>query len=137
MNLKEYLRLNSREKDALIAKEIFGWEHTQHAPEGHFCHIVGNDKGWWKSPEWKGWGCAVCENLPPHYTEDLATAWQVIEKMRPEKGKPWVDILTDNDHHFFVNFGIYPNGVWSGSFPEAVCAAALLAMGVIEGSATE
>jgi hypothetical protein len=43
---------------------------------------VGNDKGWWNAPDWKGWACAMCEDLPYHYSEDISKAWEVVEKIQ-------------------------------------------------------
>jgi len=126
--------------DALVAHNIFGWEYVQNAPDGFYCLSVGNDKGWWKSPDWKGWACAACEGLPYQYSDDIEKAWSVVQQV--QKLYPyWRFSLLGGDRDFRHGFeaewfgegnphndyGERHGTAYCTTAPEAICKSALIA----------
>lgn len=61
-----------RELDALVAEQVMGWERDLNIP------INPKYRGikYWKSPT----GMRADINLIPHYSTDIASAWEVVEK---------------------------------------------------------
>lgn len=92
----------SRELDAEIAEKVMGWMWVEHSPKQQalpgFTSVVrfladpkwvkglGSDPSWFIVPA--DMTTPVAEDVDagiPHYSTDIAAAWQVVEKMR-ERG---------------------------------------------------
>ena len=118
-----------RELDALIAEKVMGLAG------------VRDGKSWLYGDNWtyhkKGVLCLV-----PHYSTQIADAWQVAEKMWPlvqGGGYGTYRVLLnrrDGDNKYVCEFAIDPDGGWSTharaeapTAPLAICLAALKAVG--------
>jgi hypothetical protein len=100
--------MSPRERDALVAVNVMGWEVVRGT-------VVPPGYESWSKPE------------VPSYTTDISAAWEVVEKM-----DEWiVQRARDGDYWVTVRFGEswYLSG-WVKSAPEAICLAALKAVGV-------
>lgn len=105
-----------RELDALVAEKIMGFRY-----DGH---------NWGRGSEW--WGCN-CPNMGkplPHYSADIAAAWQVVEHLAAQHTVTlMVDaldtqlVILDGDER--LNYGIEGTGE---TMPLAICRAALAAI---------
>lgn len=131
MTREEILAMKpGRELDALVAKNVMGWKYSQVSPDTKkfYCLISGNNKGWWKAPDWKGWGCASCGEEPHEYSTDISAAWEVVEKAKiaiiPQCGAP-----EDMSYCAWVEEGPFSKEikVFSLTAPEAIVKAALIA----------
>jgi hypothetical protein len=130
----------TRKLDTLVATEVMGWKYRQDAPEKQFCLGFGNDRGWWQRPEENDWYCAMCEDAPPFYSDDIAAAWQVVEKLLTIL--PHQDIHIEHLEHsgwqigtcFNQQEGGWDDWVSGDTISLAICLAALKAVGV--GNAT-
>ena len=104
-----------RELDALVAEKVFG-------------HVVSrNLKGGWSLGEpdyYDSYGELILWNPLPPYSEDISSAWQVIEKLKEEFKR--VD-LTYNSNKWLLTvqgkFGFMSDGQETAS--HAICIAAL------------
>lgn len=139
---KEYINglKFGKELDRLVAEYIFGWQYVQNAPKDHHCLSVGNDKGWWKIPEYKGWECALCNDLPYHYSEDINKAWEVVERIQSIYPY-WRFSLLGGDRDFKFgykaewfgedkaedDYGYRHGSSFCATAPEAICKSALIA----------
>ena len=70
-------KLSDRELDALVAEKVMGWKMYKGAwfPEG-FDFEVEKHK---YNADWLSNGIHI-----PHYSADIAAAWQVVEKMKAD-----------------------------------------------------
>lgn len=98
--------MHNRELDALVAEKVMGVQTTQH--EGRLILFPGSMD-------------------IPHYSTDIAAAWEVVEKLGGES----VVLTYGEDTGWwecsFLIGGIRSTGM-SKSAPEAICAAALEAV---------
>ena len=121
--------------NALVAKEIMGWEYRQESPDPKkvYCLSNGNDKGWWKDPKIGYWYCEACGCAPPNYAEDIEFALQVAEKenisiVSTEDG--WYVMSTvDLSHHRDDSWIVVDN---VSKIPCAICDVALTKEGIIK-----
>jgi hypothetical protein len=84
MTEQDFLALSPRERDAAVA-EARGWrrvkpqykeyEHAIENPE------TGDVTEWIAYP---GGGFGACGNMWPSFTEDIATAWELVEEMQAD-----------------------------------------------------
>jgi len=125
MTETEFLALEPREQDALVAEKVMGWTAKRLGkepwPDGSYCDGITNSS---------------CTEF--WFTEEIAPAWQVVEKMR-EEGHTFV--LHHSDILFARFFLTSDGGIvrkdrdyWgeADTAPLAICLAALRAKGVIE-----
>ena len=109
-----------RELDALVAERVMGWTRVVRARETL-----------WQSPKAGTW--PIVASRLPHYSTDIAAAWQVVERMRADG---WVCEVFGSDT---ANAEGYSVTLWrpdtSGSSvtqnataPLAICRAALAAI---------
>jgi len=128
MTREEIMRLEGRELDAAVHERVFGrrvwWSE-------------------WESPDEPSFKFPLDPDMRiriPHYSSDIAAAWQVVERMRetyfPEirfghgiddRPDVWV-IFHTSDHH--CGHPCQQNGVSAppDQVPTAICRAALLAV---------
>lgn len=136
--MKPWNEMTVRERDALVAEKIMNrsQEHKINECDDPYysqCALCGETNGStdWKLKETK------CEAHPP-YSTDIATAWEVIEKMI--KYNPFWEQKNCIDFHlsptsppgWTCNFGDDTTRVYADTAPEAICLAALRAVGVLE-----
>lgn len=109
-----------REMDALVAEKVMGWEKVHNNP------VVWGDS-------WYGIDGDALMRLP-HYSTDIAAAWQVVEKVIA--GDEY-EIGFENGQHY-AKLGSAKGGyAWAGqatgtTAPHAICLAALKAVGALE-----
>ena len=119
-----------RELDALVAEKVMGWER-----------IVMKDKpgavSWPHPPK----GFDVNHNrwsIIPHYSTDIAAAWEVVEKLAPEfewilendvKDGGWSAIIYKWEGTSVVSSPIGRSD--ADTAPHAICLAALAAVGAV------
>jgi hypothetical protein len=105
-----------REMDALIAKNIFEWTIVKTKRNNWF----ELQSGLWKPDD----GATDF----PHYSTDIAAAWQVIEKMRGEESGMRVYRIESMS---YWQFG-FRGAPWAeaDTAPLAICRAALKTVGV-------
>ena len=133
MTKVEILKLKGRDLDVAVAERIMGWRWLNlpdirrpcFKPPGEIAQFL---------PKFVERNTVTCSDSPPdrlpHYSTDIAAAWQVVEAMRPEHGF-WID----GDDGYAVEFqhgmprmADYRHGRASApTAPEAICKAALLA----------
>jgi hypothetical protein len=93
-----------RELDALVAEKVMGWTK------------VGENA--WEAPNIKGYP------LLPRYSTDIATAWEVVEKI----AQKWHDFNIGRHHgKWSIGWNYKGSVVDLKTAPEAICKAALLA----------
>jgi hypothetical protein len=110
-----------RELDALVAEKVMGWRDVS--------------DGYGTPPEATLWEAI---HIIPHYSTDIAAAWQVVERMRDQG---WTSHYTDLSldsrepwHSWHFTGTTPPNGptlsAQASTVPHAICLAALRAVGV-------
>lgn len=118
MKFQDYRELPEREKTVLIAQSVMGWDVTKHFAWD------GDESGWWND--------LTQEHFNP--VSKIGAAWQVVEKMRAEDF--WADLVQINKTEFcaiFYNLDDSYEAIFDiGREPEAICEAALLALGAVE-----
>jgi hypothetical protein len=100
----------ARSIDCAIAEKVMGWNRQ---------HDV------WSSPEFK---TSKRFDLPPPYSTNIASVWEVVEKLRTTvdgvyiqtETKGWQVEIHETCEWFTA---------WSDQLPEAICLAALKAVG--------
>ena len=102
----------TRELDALVAEKVMGWE-VEPVQDGY-------DAGYWRIV--KGESAYERENIPS-YSTSIADAWMVVEKF------PSIEIHTHEHGGVSVRVDAYCYGN-APTAPEAICKAALRAVGV-------
>lgn len=117
---KTWGEMSERERDALVAERVMGW--VDFWPDGT------TDMAYPPNEQVMG---IEAERAPiPHYSTDIAAAWQVAEKLdhdyydvhiqnTPGLGDEWCVKLTGLEHSVCAN-----------TLPEAICLAALKAHGI-------
>lgn len=100
-----------KELDALIAEKVTGWK-----PSG----LLGKDHKY-----------AVKEFYePPHYSTDIAAAWEVVDKIAPLDDFR----LAFRNGEWFAEFSSMINQfAQAGTAPHAICLAALKAVSPLNG----
>jgi hypothetical protein len=101
MKLLEWAKMGPRERDALIAVEIMGWDRASES----WYDEEGVDGTRFTSPSdievtafGHGDDCEygeLDERLPP-YTSDIAAAWEVVEKVRNDRNIIEIRIESDD-----------------------------------------
>jgi hypothetical protein len=127
-----------RELDALIAKKVMDWEDNWEKPNGRAFPDM------WGTMDFDKNGPIRVPNFPC-YSDDIASAWEVVEKMRTFSDTlSYAFVLQDNSEHrgkgeWLARFDQYEATTddlttvewWSGATaPLAICLAALKAVGV-------
>jgi hypothetical protein len=108
----ESMNGNHRNIDALVAEHVMGWWLAKDE-DGEWCFMDGAD--------------FVCFNFDvPHYSTDIAAAWEVVEKMG-HVGLNWDDTTNSPARwQCIMERGEY----YADTAPMAICLAALKAKGV-------
>jgi hypothetical protein len=107
MSKYNWAEMTPRQRDALVAEKVMGWAKIEYSD--------GTVGFWWKVP---------------HYTTDIAAAWAVVEKMRECGINYSVHNYGDGHECVFDKEMVVFERVSSSSAPEAICLAALRALGV-------
>ena len=125
-----------RELDALIAEKVMGLKNIR--KDGGFAHFVEPDYVHGNHPQ-RNSGIPI-----PHYSTDIAAAWEVVEKISPiriEKHERAVGgfiyrVSIVSEVNNWEGCGRFPAGYnWSiekETAPHAICLAALRAVGYKE-----
>jgi hypothetical protein len=145
MTEQEFLALGPREQDAVVAKAL-GWKYK----EGVNCGMYGSSLNLWypgdidlkralSFPPHESRG--KIRTSPPYFTEDIAAAWEVVEKLTDAPTSSSYGELIRIDYYpseAALNFDraytvtIGPNVTGTANKPAlAICIAALKAKGVI------
>jgi len=111
--------LSPRERDALVAERVMGLSKSDARQAGLNCPTCGYDGQWSSGANWR--------TLVPQYSTDIATAWQVVEKL---KEKYEFQLLLDHGQWSFSVFRGDKFTVYGSTVPEVICLAALRAVGV-------
>lgn len=105
-----------RELDAIVAEKVMGWCRGSEASSG----------------EWQRHDGMLAEL--PKFSTDIAAAWQVVEKLRPDDIFLTISALPDGDYECAAQNEIGETlkladsaCVKAGSAPLVICRAALLA----------
>lgn len=118
-----------RELDALVAEKVMGWVWW-HNTDADLTILVPSDQSWpdkWHFASGAGNCTKPADHGAPHYSTDIADAWEVVERLR-ERGyylelRGWVQV---ND---FMACFIMPGGkeycITDNTAPLALCRAAL------------
>ena len=86
--------------------------------------------------EWNPYSCLHCGGiLEMNYSSDIVAAWMVVEKMRDSKFMFALDSPDERNLGWKAEFfdGGYLAFQYAPSAPEAICNAALAAIGAMEG----
>jgi hypothetical protein len=122
-----------RELDCLVAEKFFGykveWLPNPRHPHEHGKNVAIEPMTCSPPHLFKGWWCPTYWEIP-HYSTDIAVAWQVVEKMQE---RDWMGVMISPAmghgwKGWAVNFGGDDSLVYGETLPEAVCKAALLAV---------
>jgi len=103
-----------RELDALVAEKVMGWKAVQ------VFDLKDTD------------GTNIANGITPynigqrvpHYSTDIASAWEVVEEMQNNE---WDFTLKNHKRKYEAIFGTLYNA-FAPTAPEAICKAALLAV---------
>lgn len=115
-----------KELDALIAEKVMGYETEiiNGDPVSKVPGICGTE------------GCAIHFTKTPHYSTDIAAAWEVVEKLQLKFKTIDIVATTRSDTYVgpcFVIFDPYGNVLSDSSeAPHAICLAALKVVGYEE-----
>lgn len=118
--------MSVRDRDALVMEKVFGWKQTSTS-----CRC-GASIAWMKPRETGAWEMAGCVcHHKPSVTTEIAAAWQVVMEMRSDV---W-DMVFEIDEHmwrcsFKRPFHRHIGKAVEKTAPEAICLAALRAVGV-------
>jgi hypothetical protein len=133
--------LSPRERDALVAERVMGWR--RYRSSYHPCYALLSadllrdgamvDQG----AEVPAEPCRDAYGRVPHYTTDIAAAWEVVEQFKADgvwfsiesNAVEWeADIRTvvNDDDEQVIRLGVG----YAMTAPEAICIAALRACGV-------
>lgn len=119
----KWSELSPRERDALVAEKVMGFTVTDWPTGKSFPVTSAIAAGVLSERQ---------ESRIPHYTTQIAAAWEVVEKLRREK--MLVTVVSDEDGGWNAEMWDYNNRqsgeVFAESAPEAICLAALRACGV-------
>jgi len=119
---------DDRELDRLVAEHVFGFYITEETAGPKW--IDENGKEMFKpDPNRKPAGFEEPGWTYPHYSTDIAAAWEVVEKFRKNDDVILDYYKTDFDQ-WRCAFGRGANFVKHKSAPRAICLAALKAKGV-------
>ena len=128
MTEQEFLALEPREQDALVAEKLFGWKilGVQRVyDDGYEDDLVGEPPG---EPH----------DVVPYHTQLIAPAWQVVEKMEDE-GWEWevtmygAEFFTQDDSgNVLGGQSEITRATVDAKTSLHICIAALKAKGVIE-----
>jgi hypothetical protein len=115
--------MSPRERDALIAEKVMGYEVIDVLKQG-ITHMDNGTKRWIKNP---------------NYSTKIADAWQVVEKLKQKHDFVTI-VWGDGTWGCHIATMLPPNDEWeydsnewvadAPTAPEAICKASLLAMGV-------
>lgn len=118
--------MDNREIDKLIAEKVMGWR------------VFKTTEEWQKAGSPTGQKITVLDQTPkfeiPHYSTDIAAAWQVVEKMHSDGNH--VQVWRNKNNNFWRASMRFEHGKWGKYFtqantaPLAICLAALKAIGV-------
>ena len=124
MTESEYHKLSSREKDCVIAKEIFGWKNIKPACEDFRTQVYWDFIG--ESPNGN-------ESLIPAYTSNITLAWGLAIKMNTGRTGGFCLESAVNNETWWCGF-LEPKDVLANAdtAPEAIALASLKALGVVE-----
>lgn len=129
--------MTNREIDALVAEKIMGWTYRKPDPKYISAEGVGSYVGFILQPPkinecYERYTCAgqlTFYGYPPHYSTDIAAAWEVAEQMK-------LKLVVDGVFGFWrVIIGpVGERNVFcvaeEETAPKAICLAALKAVGV-------
>jgi hypothetical protein len=141
--MKPWSEMSPQERDAWVAEKVMGWEmctfdhsRPKHRSSKDFPGTIINNwdsKGphkWLESPDGQSkvylCGCECVGEEIPHYSTDIAAAWEVVEKIYSQTNH---FTLNYDPSHPLVDFGEDALDI-GASVPEAICLAALKAVGV-------
>jgi len=116
-----------RELDALIAEKVMGWHNNEANP---------SQPGMWGINDYREDGTPVLMPDFPAYSEDIAAAWEVVEKIKRNGFKlqfdydTWIAYWSHEDFLCGSEEALEPFGR-ADTAPHAICLAALKAVGVI------
>lgn len=119
-----------RELDVLVAEKILGWEVGVSAQSGRYCLPPDSTRSEY-AITWNNHDSKL-----PCYSTDIASAWQVVEKMREKGYEVCIGLVTDG---VFCRMDDEPGECagrasvdWrDGSTPLAICLAALRTVDVL------
>ena len=135
MSESEFLALEPRERDALVAEKVMGWTNIRWDAGTTWMRDC-LDAWIGEPPEgepYNNWPESLYE-----FTTDISAAWQVVEAVDPLMGNsPWDFVLARTDGGWICNFHAewfeqVADGYEAPTAPLAICIAALKAKGVIE-----
>lgn len=134
--------LAGRELDALIAEKVMGWKRIPVPPDanGHFAGEALMQTDPPPNFRWNPLGKIPFDTWVPHFSTDIAAAWQVVEKLVAEGYCP--ALLYDDEGHWGLFFDgvsqaeaqpesyvVFTTPAWADTAPLAICLAALKAKG--------
>jgi hypothetical protein len=141
--VKPWSEMSPRERDVLVAEKVIGWKmctfshsRPKHRSSKDFPGTIINNwdsKGphnWLESPDGQSkvylCGCEDVGEEIPHYSTDIAAAWEVVEKLCHYSERSF---LIQKTGAWLVRFqeGVFMPGETA---PEAICLAALKAVDV-------
>ena len=125
--------MDNREIDKLIAMNLFGWKKWKLQNPSRIPGQVAFEYETLVPPEYDGSNLQHLNMIIPHYSTDIAAAWQIIEKLKDEKryGHPDAGFTLEYDNYHKVwraEFGWTPEQDNSPSM--AICLATLKAVGI-------
>ena len=129
---------SGRELDALVAAKVMGWEHERDAELRHKCngkfHTRCGSCGEEGHGNCYGFGRGAIQiecNCTPPYSTDIATAWEIVEKMGALEWCFDINLQARYSAVFRRNY-LSQTPRFSASeesAPHAICLAALKAVG--------
>ena len=124
-----------REIDLLIDRELFGKKNLRAYHKVFTGRHIDSDRGLttYQQSELDAGKYGPWEQCPaPHYSTDIAAAWQVVEKMNKRGFRHVISLSHDGQTHHarFISFNpieeVYQ--AWENIAPLAICRAALKAV---------
>jgi hypothetical protein len=106
--------MTPRQRDALVAEKVMGWIKSTERPQRWITDYGALHEDYWRP------------------TSSIAAAWEVVEKMRSNGWEFELDSDVDRINEWcatFVTLSAVERGI-SPKAPEAICLAALRAVGV-------
>jgi hypothetical protein len=141
MTRPQYDALSPREKDALVAEHVMGWR-VRKSKYGHWVvSVPGED-----SSREDGYGLDQFDGMTgrnierqwwdeiddvPAYTSDISAAWKVVDKMLIAGADARMMSMLDGGWRTAFMTTQELHEAAADSAPESICAAALIARGVL------
>jgi len=125
---EDVLSLSGRELDAAVAERVMGWKWQEHGSGGTRRRLLWSPDGKCGCRRWENDGQEEILDDLPHYSTDIAAAWEVVEWMHEFGVQMWAGYDSDGNPFAAYNDGDCHPYLSADTVPQAICRLALMAV---------